>query len=307
MSQADDGAYALWRNSAASNAPFLVTSIFTKSYQEKAQRLADSLERFNMPYALFEVPAIHRSISSKGSDDIRYCKSHFITWALKHFDKPVLFIDSDCELRQPPDLIRDLTVGKFDFAIYNWFSDLMNDTWVPEPTLTEHKAPDGRPRYWHYSFNVDLFSPDQLLCSGCVQYWANSAPALRLLEAWERETVILGKVCDDEVLDHAFNLNLFDKTGFRHFWLPKEYARYVWWIYVQPFINHPDLPVTFGQAGHFDKMGSKRIDATRVVAAEKARPFPRKCIVDVVDQLLLIRDAGGNLIPAARVPMPLFI
>jgi len=305
MSQADDTAYTLWRASTAPDAPFLATAMFTKSYQDKAERLAASLERFGVPYAIFEVPVVHRSISSKGSDDVRYSKPHFLTWALKHFDRPLLYIDSDCEVQQRPTLAWDLTVGQFDFAIYNWFADLMNDTWVPDPSLAEHRTPAGGPRYWQYSFNVDFFSTDQLLCSGCVQYWRNSTPALRLLEAWERENVILGKVSDDEVLDHTFNLHFADKSSMRPFWLPKEYARYVWWIYVQPVINHPDLPITFGKEGHFDKLGGQRVDPARIVEAEKARPFPRKCIIDVVGQILLIKDASGNLVPAARAPMAL--
>src|SRR4051812_4514148 len=105
MSHPDDNAYTLWRSRLDGSAPFLVTSIFTKSYQEKAERLAASLERHGLPHALFEVPSVHRSISSKGNDDIRYCKPHFLSWALAHFDRPILFIDSDCEVERRPDLI----------------------------------------------------------------------------------------------------------------------------------------------------------------------------------------------------------
>jgi hypothetical protein len=46
---------------------------------------------------------------------------------------------------------------------------------------------------------------------------------------------------DDICLDFSYN-NYFDKGMMKSYWLPKSYARYAFWIFDKPIINHPDLP-----------------------------------------------------------------
>lgn len=292
--------YTLWRRQTALDAPFTVSTIFTPSYRAKAERLAASLDSYGLPYALFEVPSIHRSISRTGSDDISYCKPRFLQWALPQFGRPLLFVDADCEICARPQLLWELERNETDFAIYNWFADASNDAWVPVPDLIDMKTEAGAPRFWQYGVAIDIVSADQLLCSGCVQYWANSSTALRLLATWERDIGTLKTAPDDEVLDYSFNISLTDKAGLRYFWLPRDYARYGWWIHTRPIINHPEVPSTFAQKGHFDEIGVQRFDIARLQKTRKAPPFPRDAVIDVQRQLILMKDPdSGELKPAA--------
>ena len=57
---------------------FVVVSMFTPSHREMATRLATSLEQLGLPFALYEVPTIHRSVSPGGNDDRSNTKANFI-------------------------------------------------------------------------------------------------------------------------------------------------------------------------------------------------------------------------------------
>jgi hypothetical protein len=298
--------YQIWQTQTAPGQAFVVCSMFTKNYQAKAEQLAASLRSFGVPHALFEVPTVHRSISSKGSDDLTYSKPRLIKAAAQRFQRPVLYIDADCEIRQRPDLIWSLQKANVDFAVYNWLADPMSDAWAPyepRPELTSY----GRPRYWRYAFNIDYLSATQLICSGAVQYWSHSAASMTLLDRWERELTTLARTPDDECLDYAFNRAVQDKINVRRSWLPKEYARYAFWIYTSPVINHPDLPTTYKNADHFEQLGAKRVDAAQMVDGQKARPFPRSCIIDAEDKQLMLSDTQGQLAPIAPLPLPLYL
>ena len=297
--------YAVWRAHATSNAPFVVCAMFTQGYKEKATRLAASLQRFNLPHSLFEVPAVHRSISAKGGGDLDYSKPRFIRWALGHFDRPILYLDADCEVCQRPDLIWMLRKEQTDLAIYNWLADLTTDAWVPADAQPSEAA-RGKARYWRFSHSIDFFSMTQLMCSGAVQYWGNSAAAAALLQAWEKALTSFAKAPDDECLDYALNIELAGIPALRHYWLPKEYARYAFWIHAKPVINHPDIPIPH-DPGHFDRLGLKRFDAPRLVNAEKMRPLARACIVDAEKRVFLMPAADGTLTPVGRIPIALHL
>ena len=64
---------------------FLIVSFFTQNYKDKADRLINSLNNFNLNYKIFEVPTIHYSKSDKGSNDINYCMPKLIIDMLKQF------------------------------------------------------------------------------------------------------------------------------------------------------------------------------------------------------------------------------
>jgi hypothetical protein len=283
----------IWRTKLV-DTPFIVCAMFTKSYLDRAERLLASLENVGLSYAIYEVPTVHRSISPKGTDDLAFCKPRFISWALRQAARPILYVDVDCVFKERPELIWELRDQNMDFAIYNWLFDLMNDAWLP--------VEEGQTRYWRFNHSIDEYSSVQLHASGAVQYWSNSVAALNLLEAWELQLTRFPDAPDDECLDYAFNIEPEGKDAIRYFWLPKEYARYAFWIYARPVIDHPDLPTAFPI---IRTLG--RYHPSLVVKAEKARPIARACIVDAEEKLLLIRKQSGEWAPAGYMPINLYL
>ena len=158
--------YKLWRERSDGAAPYIVCSMFTPDYRQKAERLAASLDCFALAHALFEAPQVHRSISAGGGDELSFSKPRFIAAMLGRFAKPVLYVDSDVVLRQQPGLIADLCAQRCDFAIYNWLADPVNDAW----------RPDGAGR-WRFFFGIDVASDTQLMASGAVQLWKGTQAA----------------------------------------------------------------------------------------------------------------------------------
>jgi len=281
-----------WRERVDDVSPFIVCAMFTASYRLKAERLAASLERLGLAHALFEMPQVHRSISGRGSDDVAFAKPRFIGDMLRRFGKPILYVDADIVFRQPPSLIADLCASDIDFAVYNWLADAQNDAWMP--------IGDGR--LWKFYFAMDALSDSQLAASGAVQFWNGTPPVHELLAAWEKALVDFPGVQDDHCLDFAFNHRAPDM---RARWLPKEYARYAFWMYADPVIDHPDFPAP--QAGQFAALGMKRVDASKItMPARKLHPFPRDALVDPANRLLLSPQPDGSraAIPLAR---PLFL
>jgi hypothetical protein len=290
----------------AADAPFVAIAMFTKDYAAKAERLAASLDKFGLAHALFEVPSVHRSISPKGGNDLTYSKPVFITWALRRFQRPLLYLDADCEIKERPELIWTLHREQTDFSAYNWLADLMNDAWVPEPNVPGVTA-SGAPRYWCFSHAIDDYATTQLNCSGAVQYWRDSDSAFRLLAAWKQAITVYPRLADDECLRVAFNRAPGGWPHLRYFWLPKEYARYLFWIYARPVIDHADIP-TLTNSTHFDTLDRGAYDAAQITPRiGKARPFPRSCILDVGNGAMLLRQPDGTLKPIARLPMPLYL
>ena len=297
--------YRLWQETPAGEAPFVVCALFTKSYQAKAKRLAASARKFKLPYALFEVPHVHRSISVRGADDIAFSKPRFISFALRRFERAILYLDADCYFSSRPDLIAGLCSQHVDFAIYNWFADHMNDAWVPiEDRALNRRTPA---RFWRYSRGIDFFSTTQLCCSGCAQFWNNSPASQLLLNDWESTLCKFPRSPDDHCLDYAFNLTSPGRNSLRYHWLSKEYARYAFWIYVRPIINHPDMP-SASAPDHFESLEEKRFDASQVrMSVGKSRLFPRDGIIDADAKLFLMRRPDGQFAPVSRIDVPLYI
>jgi hypothetical protein len=127
-----------------------------------------------------------------------------------------------------------------------------------------------------------------------------------LLRAWEEQITAFPGHADDECLNVAFNLS---SAPPQYFWLPKEYARYAFWIYAKPIIDHPEIPA-YTNNTHFRTLGLAAVDQTKSIANfEKARPLPRSVIIDVGDRAMLLRDATapGVVTAIAPVTFPLYV
>ena len=94
-----------------STSNLLFVSMYTQSYAMLAERLAISLEKHGLPYAVYEVPTVHNSISEKGSEDSKYTKSSFIREIINRTKKNIVYIDCDCEIKKFPSLLENIGIG----------------------------------------------------------------------------------------------------------------------------------------------------------------------------------------------------
>lgn len=285
--------YALWRDGGDVSAPFVVCAMFTRDYRGKAERLAASLDALGLAHAIFEVPQVHRSISAAGGAELDFSKPRFLRFALERFGKPILYVDADVIFRKNPEALAPLCASECDFAVYNWLADPMNDAWRPEP---------GTP-LWKFFFSVDVASDSQLMSSGAVQFWKGTDAALTLLKDWEQSLARHPRSEDDHCLDFAYNRG--DRTGLNPAWLAKEYARYAFWIYADPVIDHPEFPAPL--TGAFESLGSARFVREKIARASKELPFPREAVLDAQARQLLMPQPGGGFAPAGPLPLPLFL
>jgi hypothetical protein len=279
---------------------YLIGAMYTASYSEKAARFAASCEKFALPYVLHEVPTVHRSISARGSDNLSFTKANFIHHLLTSHRKPILYMDADCEVLSEPVLIGELVKARCDFAIYNWFADEYVDAFIPIELKSD---PDGPPignRYYRFSHGMDVYTTTQLRCSGLVQLYRNSRAALAMLGRWHGVVATFPGCADDECLDFAVNnlrrsswLSWFLRTS----WLPKSYARYLWWIHTEPVINHPDRPQPVMNFTLIkDPMGRHSFYPSLMTRRTAAPPLPRDAVIDTQLNLICeIRD--GQAVP----------
>ena len=263
--------------------------MYTSGYSDRAAQLRKSCERIGLPYALHEVEAVHNSISTKGSPDLRFTKANFIRQLLERHQRPILYVDADCVVRAYPALIDKLIDDGTTFAIYNWLADANNESFCPvDIRLNGQIIAD---RFFAYSHRVDRYSTEQLICSGAVQLFDASPAASALLAMWHETIENYPGVADDECLDFAFNNGGAGLSDIRWSWLPKEYSRACWWIGTKPILDHPDLPG--GNEGMRKIPSDGRL---RRVYGERCVPtvsrFPENAIIDVVDRLLYVYDDG---------------
>jgi len=215
---------------------FMVCGMYTENYAEKALRLQNSLEKFGLSYALYRIPSIHSSISRHGKVDSTFNKPKFIANMMSRYKLPILYLDSDCTLEGEPKLIYDLVSQGYDFGIFNWLSKERTDAYtsVNLPGFEEN-------RFYKYSHGCYEFDENQLRVSGAVQFWGNTELSKLLLISWDEVIALNPNTADDICLDYTFNNNI-NKKLIKSFWLPKNYARYAFWIFDKPIINHPDMP-----------------------------------------------------------------
>jgi len=214
---------------------FIACGMFTRNYTTKALNLQDSLNKFGLPYALYEIPSIHSSISHHGNTSSPFNKPKFIRALLDRYKLPILYLDVDCVIENTPDLINEIARQEYDFAIFNWLKNERNDAYAPINTSL------GPNRFYAYSHGFNVYDESQLRCSGAVQFWNNTKQAYNLLARWNAAIDKNPNAADDICLDFSYN-NYFDKGMMKSYWLPKSYARYAFWIFDKPIINHPDLP-----------------------------------------------------------------
>jgi hypothetical protein len=272
---------------------YVVGAMFTAPYSDKAERLAASCEKFELPYVIHEVPAVHSSISYRGTDDLCYTKANFIRHLLAAHRKPVLYLDADCEFVSRPDLIDELVRSRCDFAIHNGCAEECTDRFHPIELSLRAGEPPIRNRFYLYTGHLGLYSISQLMCCGCVQFYANSLAARALLSRWHRTIAAFPGRGDDPCLDFVFN-NLTRRDWLSWFlrvqWLPKAYARISWWIYVKPVINHPDRPRADPRSNRItdsveDSRGRKR-HYPALMKRSEAHLFPSGCIIDTRENMV---------------------
>jgi hypothetical protein len=261
----------------AAGSDYTVVTMYSPDCQALAERLRSSLTLFKLHHAMYEVPAVHRSISSRGIDDLSLTKASLIRFAWRQHRRPVLYLDCDVVLRQPPLRIAALRQARRELAIYNWLADEFTDCFVP---VTALDLPAGR--FYQFSHAVDDYAPEQLMCSGTAQYWAPTPATEALLGSWLDAQRRFPRAEDDVCLDHAFN-SADSAARPSYAWLDKAYARFAWWPHVQPVIDHPQLPSLKPQFEPIE-------DAAKSPAVwEKRRiprAMPRDCLVDVVGRRL---------------------
>jgi hypothetical protein len=289
--------YKLWAARENLGQPYIVCAMFTESYRDKAERLQASLRASDIEYALYEVPAVHRSIVPGGTGDLSLSKPPFIRFALDHFRKKVLYVDADVCFRSVPELFASL---KADFAVFNWLASDATDAWAPMqmPGAVSARAP----RFYAFSFAIDQWSKSQMFCSGCVQWWTPNAHAL--LDRWQDVIAANPRAQDDHCLDVAFNFRPADDLRFA--WLPKEYARCAFWIFTQPVIDHPEFPALVSR--DFDEIpGGRAITSQIDFDTAKHVPVPRSIIIDTRSGALLAKNAAGQYATTGQLQMPLYL
>jgi hypothetical protein len=279
--------------------PYLVAAMFTDGYSEKAERLARSCREHGLPHLICQVPQVHRSISPKGGTDLRFTKANFIHSLLDAHNRPVLYVDADCFISEFPAKIEALVRRGYDFAIYNWLAEEHTESYVPvEVTLNVGgKMQTFANRFYRFSHRIDYYTLDQLICSGATQLYNNTREARNLLRRWHEVILMYPESADDQCLDYAFNNPTGSGPTAKAGWLPKAYARYAWWIYERPVINHPDMPY---QGDAFrpipDSSHGKRFYPERAELRKVEYYFPRDCLIDT-ERRMLIKGHDGQLIP----------
>ncbi len=291
---------SLYRYQLSHQAPFIVIAMFTShhaKYLQYADRFADSCEKFKLEYIIYDIEGIHTSISLSGTDDPNHTKASLINFVIDSYAKPVLYVDIDCYFEAFPDIILQCIHRQVDFAIYNWLSDPITDAYIPvtvkvpqEDTMIEVKD-----QYYKYSHAVNYYSDQQLLCSGCTKYFNTSNASLYLLKCWQETMIQFPISVDDQSLDYAFNNKILDKVPIQTYWLPKSYARYPWWIYEKPVINHPDTPISREDyLPHQGANGKKSVYFERLETPAHEPVFPYNALINVQNKTLYLIDSTGT-------------
>ena len=268
----------------------------TPSHARFGERLADSCLTHSLPLALYEVPLVHRSIDPRGSEDMRYTKPNFIRFLLDRYRCPVLYLDVDCVIAERPLRIDDLLAARVDFAIFNWLAEEHTEAYVRAENVRGEGLRPGTQfdRLYRFSHSIDWMCATQLLASGAVQWYASSPAAKELLMLWQSVIERSPRSADDKCLDFAFNHYPASGPALTAAWLDKAYARYAWWIYQRPVIDHPEFP-SLGEG--FEPLhaldGKPRINLAKVRQQHVRYMFPKECLLDVHARLIYRLEEGA--------------
>ena len=274
---------------------FLIVSFFTQNYKDKADRLINSLNNFNLNYKIFEVPTIHYSKSDKGSNDINYCMPKLIIDMLKQFKIPIIFLDCDLVVMKEPKLFYSLKEKNIDFAIYNWLEDSENDGYLPVKLKINSERGEIEETYYINSVNVKLLNnpnkEGQLFSSGGVAYFSESNSSINVLNEWLENIIKYPKAPDDQLLDHTFNYSSTVRKNLKVEWLDKSYCRVFWWIFSQPVINHPGHMSHRVNDNFFQITGKERFKIENTIKRNSSK-VSKEFIIDAKNKKILKVEKG---------------
>lgn len=281
--------------------PFVVCAMFTPGadYYRFADRLVESCERFRLPYAIYEVPDVHTSISLRGTEDLSKTKANFIAHVLREIPgKGILYVDVDVLFVDEPKRVKEIAESGYDFAIYNWLADRHNEAYMPLPQGQFGGGFDMR-RY-AFSHHIGYFCTDQLICSGGVQYYGASEAIRSFLEKWQEAISLCPIAADDECLDYAFNHLDPMQLSLRTAWLDKPYLRMPWWPHVKPVILHPGIPRAGNRKPLSELIRKQRFYPEWCEQKKDPLIFPPGYIVDTAEKRL-IRVEGSRIVETRPV------
>ncbi|MDC2999882.1 putative nucleotide-diphospho-sugar transferase [Candidatus Pelagibacter sp.] len=274
---------------------FLIVSFFTQNYKDKADRLINSLNNFNLNYKIFEVPTIHYSKSDKGSNDINYCMPKLIIDMLKQFKIPIIFLDCDLVVMKEPKLFYSLKEKNIDFAIYNWLEDSENDGYLPVKLKINSEKGEIEETYYINSVNVKLLNnpnkEGQLFSSGGVAYFSESNSSINVLNEWLENIIKYPKAPDDQLLDHTFNYSSTVRKNLKVEWLDKSYCRVFWWIFSEPIINHPGHMSHRVNDNFFQITGKERFKIENTIKRNSSK-VSKEFIIDAKNKKILKVEKG---------------
>jgi len=276
---------------------FAVCAFFTPDarLERCARRLARSCERLDLPYSVSRAPAVHPSISMRGTGDLRFTKPSFIASNLDRLGgSDIAYFDVDTCLVSTPLSLVEARLSECDFAVYNWLSDAHNETYLPANRKIASGERDSE--FYVFAQRVTWSSTEQLICSGATQYYGNTAAARELLAAWQAAIAANPRSADDKCLDFAHNNATARGMRLRSLWLGKAYVRCPWWPHVEPVVLHPELPaLTQAHVPVDESDGRKRVDTARCVPNKAPLVFPQGCAVDTRTGIVYRIAADGRL------------
>jgi hypothetical protein len=295
--------------SSLNRSPFLITAMFTADdphYYKCAERLAASCEKYQLPFVIYEVPHIHNSVSRKGSGDISFTKANFISFNMQRFSgKDILYLDADMFFTDYPDKIIEISRLQCDFAVYNWLNDEHNEAYVPVNGKIE--AGNIYSDFYRFSHHIGYYCPNQLLCSGGVQFYRNSPEAMYLLESWQGVIAHAPDSADDECLDFAYNNLDSGSITLKSYWLDKSYLRLPWWPHVRPVILHKALLMAGSGRSKVPMINNrKRFYTERCRKRNDEFCFPRDYVIDTKNGYLL-KFENEQLIDTRKISQKFWI
>ena len=279
----------VYQENLSNKQDFLIVSFFTKNFVSKAIRLANSLDKLNLNYKIFEIPEIHFSKSNKGTSNINYCMPKLILDVFKVSKIPLLYVDSDIVFKKNPDLIFSFHEKKIDFAIYNFIEDTDNEGYLPLKINIRENEKLVPKEFFVTKVSVPLLNSAnyerQMLTAGAVAYFSNTKAAIDLLNRWLENIKHFPRAVDDQTLDYTFNIDLNGKKKLNVYWLPKNYCRYNFWIFTDPVINHPD-ELTYRPEDNFDDItGKKRYIRKNILKRLNAK-IDKTHLIDINQKLI---------------------
>ncbi len=268
------------------NNTFIVCAMFTSNpkFDAHFNRLLNSCKKFDLSYAIFDVPYIHKSISSNGTNDTTYTKANFILNMFKKYpNKNILYVDIDIEINEFPELFNHISQNNYDIAIYNWFNDKNNEIYIPVNYKLNKK--DIPLNFYVFFHKFEEYDPTQLVCSGAVQYYGNNQKSTDFLKKWHHFISKYPDYEDDQMLDLVYNN--FYTNKLKTYWLEKNYCRYPFWPHIKPVINHVGFPapsrnIQLNKIKNYFRYYPKKaqINDTDLI-------FPQNYIIDIKKRVLL--------------------